>query len=89
MYIENIVIGNPVYSVNELLSFNNKDWEIEKEKTYFTNERYLPRILVDIGVVKSANEVRKNKPQMNITLDKLDFMEIKWGKKKLWIVVGE
>lgn len=43
----------------------------------------------EAGVVKSTNEVRRNKPELCITLDKLDCIKIKWGKKFLYIVVGE
>ena len=46
-YIENIVIGTPLVSAKELLSANDSDWaNVEFEKTLFTNERYLPNILV-------------------------------------------
>ena len=50
-YIENIVIGKPLINVEELFALNKEDYiNNEKEKTYFTEERYLPRILVDIGI---------------------------------------
>jgi hypothetical protein len=92
-YIENIVIGEPIVPIKKLLcdNINSKyDWDnIEKDKTYYTEERYLPKILVDIGFVKSISEVKRNKPQLNIKLNKLDFMEVKWGKNKCWIIVGE
>ena len=68
------------------------DWnKVEKEKTYFTEERFLPRILVDIGIYPSISEIRRNKPQLVVTLDHLDFMDgLKVSKKrKLWIVIGE
>ena len=92
MYIENIVIGKPIVSEKEMFSINDNDWEtIEKDKTYYTNERFLPRILVDIGVYPSISEIRRNRKDLMITLNKLDFIDkLKVAKKKyLWILVGE
>ena len=92
MYVENIVIGKPVVDPQQLFALDKDDWNrVEKEKTYYTEERFLPRILVDIGIYPSVSEIRRNKPQLVITLDHLDFMnEIKVSKKrKLWIAIGE
>jgi hypothetical protein len=92
MYVENIVIGKPVVDPQELFAADKDDWnKVEKEKTYFTEERFLPRILVDIGIYPSISEIRRNKPQLVVTLDHLDFMDgLKVSKKrKLWIVIGE
>lgn len=89
-YIENIVIGTPLVEAKTLLSLNEEDWEkVEKEKTYFTEERILARILKDIGVVSSVSEVRRNKPTFCEPFAKVDCIEAKWGKRKLYIVVGE
>lgn len=90
-YIENIVIGTPLVSAKELLSANNDDWvNVEFEKTIFTNERYLPNILVQLGIYPSISEIRRNKPELMIRLDKIDFINIKPKKKRpLWIIVGE
>ena len=90
-YIENIVIGTPLVSAKELLSANDSDWvNVEFEKTLFTNERYLPNILVQLGIYPSISEIRRNKPELMIRLDKIDFINIKPKKKRpLWIVVGE
>ena len=92
MYIENIVIGKPIVEPSKMFATNEDDWErIEKEKTYYTEERFLPRILVDIGIYPSVNEIRRNKPELMISLDKLDFIDnLKASKKRrLWILVGE
>ena len=93
MYIENVVIGKPLVHPKELLAENDEDWEkVEKEKTLFTNETFLPKILVEIGVSKSVNQVRKNSPQLNITFDisKPDFFKIKISKKRfLYVIIGE
>ena len=90
-YIENIVIGTQLVPAKELLSANDSDWvNVEFEKTLFTNERYLPNILVQLGIYPSISEIRRNKPELMIRLDKIDFINIKPKKKHpLWIVVGE
>ena len=89
-YIENIVIGKPIASEGSMFALNEEDWEqVEKEKTYWTEQRNLAVILKELGIVKSVSEVRRNKPQLYVKLDKLDYMEIKWGKRKLFVLVGE
>lgn len=99
MYIENIVIGKPLVEPSTMFAADEDDWNnIEEEKTYYTDERFLPRILVDIGIYPSVNEIRRNKPELVVNLDKLDFIDgggkysqdLKVSKKrKLWILVGE
>ena len=92
MYIENIVIGNPIVEPSSMFAKDEEDWDrVEKEKTYFTEERFLPRILVNIGIYPSVNEIKRNKPELMITLDKLDFIDwLKVSKRrKVWILVGE
>ena len=92
MYIENIVIGKPIVEPSAMFVSDEDDWErTEKEKTYYTDERFLPRILVNIGIYSSVNEIRRNKPELMISLDKLDFVDnLKASKKRrLWILVGE
>ena len=90
-HIENIVIGQPLVKPSEIFSENIDDWnDNESDKTYYTNERYLPRILVDLGVYPSISEIKRNKPELVCMLDKLDFLIIRPKKKHpLWIVVGE
>lgn len=89
MHIENVVIDNPMVDPSTIFAYNNTDWEEnEKLKTCYTSERYLPKILKEIGFVKSNSEVRRNKPKLCISLNGPDFLEIKWGKKKCWILVG-
>ena len=88
--ITNVVIGNPLVEPSQLLSFNEEDWENnEKPNTLFTNERFLPRIMVEAGIVKSVSEVKRNQPQLMIKLDSVDCWWLKWGKKFLYIIVGE
>lgn len=91
-YIENIVIGTPIVEPCLMFAKDEIDWKrVEQEKTYFTEERYLPKILVALGIYPSINEIRRNKPELMITLDKIDFInELKVSKKrKVWIQVGE
>lgn len=89
MYIENIVIGKPLVNEVGIFSKDSNDWiNIEQLKTYYTEERFLPKLLVECGIVKSVSEVLRNKPQFKITLNEYDYIEIKWGKRKLFILVG-
>ena len=86
---QNVVIGKPIVEPKELLSLNDNDWETnEKNNTLFTNVRFLPAIMKEAGIVKSTSEVRKNKPELMVTLNELDCLWIKWGKKFLYIIVG-
>ena len=92
MYIENIVIGKPIVKPSTMFAADEDDWERnEKEKTYYTDARFLPRILVDIVSYPSVSVIRRNKPELMISLDKLDFIDnLKVSKKRrLWILVGE
>lgn len=90
MAFQNVVVGEPLVHPKELIALNDRDWEInEKQQTLFTLERFLPKIMVEAGVVKSINEVRRNQPNLVKTLDALDCINIKWGKHFLYLVVGE
>lgn len=92
MYIENIVIGKPLVEPSSMFSFDEDNWNnIEKEKTFYTDERFLPRILVQLGIYPSVSEIRRNKPELVVNLDKPDFINnLKVSKKRrLWILVGE
>ena len=91
-YIENIVIGAPIVDPKDMFASSDDDWNaIETEKTYYTDQRFLPRIHVDLGIYPSISEIRRNKPQLVKSLDSLDFIDgLKVKKKrKLWILVGE
>lgn len=90
MTFQNVVVGEPICEPWMMFSDTEEEWEKDdKHNTLFTTERFLPRILVECGIVKSANEVRKNKPDLVKTLDTPDFLEIKWGKKRVFIQVGK
>ena len=83
-----IIIGKLLVPEKELFADSDKDWELQKPFAYYTNDRYLPKILKDIGLISSYGELKRNKPQYNITLNKPDYLELKWGKHPLWIGVG-
>lgn len=90
MVYENVVIGIPLVKTSELLAKNAGDYSNnEFKKTLFTSTRFLPRVMVEAGLVNSTSEVKRNRPELMITLDKPDFLQVKWGKKFLFIVVGE
>lgn len=87
---QNVVIGEPICEPWQMFTNTYEDWEDnEKKNTLFTNERFLPKVMIECGIVKSVNEVRKNKPELVRTLDSVDFHEIKGGKKRLFIQVGK
>jgi hypothetical protein len=89
-YIENIVIGIPLIKPEKILANSVKDWvNNESEKTVHTLERFLPEILVNYGFTTSISEIRRNRPDLVKTLNKPDFLKIKLGKRKLWILVGK
>lgn len=90
MNFENVIIGKSIIEPWKLLAINQEDWEnTEKEKTLFTDKRFLPHIMKDIGMVNSISEIKRNQPNLFIQLDTLDFLIVKWGKKKAFIIVGE
>lgn len=91
-YIENVVIGNIDTLESDLFAYDEKDWcQNEVDKTYYTNERFLPKILVALGIYPSVSEIRRNKPDLMITLSAKDFIsKLKVAKKRyLWIAIGE
>lgn len=90
MKFENIVIGEILVHPRELFAYNDNDWkENEKSKTLFTDERFLPKLLVMAGVAPSISEIRRNNKSLMKTLDDIDFIRVKWGKKIVHIAVGK
>lgn len=89
-YIENVVVGVPLVEPCDMFALDMEDWErMEKDKTHYTNETFLPKILVEIGVAPSVSEVRRNKKDFVKNLEPYDYLEIKWGKRKIFILVGK
>lgn len=66
-----------------MFSADEEGWNrVKKKKTYYTEERFSPRILVDIGIYPSVNEIRRNKPELMVELSKLGFIDnLKVSKK--------
>lgn len=106
MFVENIIIGKPIVSFEEFFCNGIPDTAmIEREKTIWTNERFLPKILggeieasveengekslIKLGIALSVSEVRRNRKDLVKELNYLDFLEIKYGKRKIFILVGE
>ena len=88
--VHNIVIGIPLVPAWKLLSDSEEDFEnFDKRDTLFTDERFLPAALVEAGVSNSRSEIRRNRPDLCVRLDKPDCFNIKIGKKFLYVVVGE
>ncbi len=89
-HYENIIIGNPIVPVWELVASSKQDYKEKEEPiTYFTETRSIAKILVEIGIVKSISEVRRNKTELCNEINALDCKNVKWGKHKFWVVVGE
>ncbi|MBQ2396038.1 MAG: hypothetical protein II304_03215 [Bacteroidales bacterium] len=87
--IKNVVVGKPIIDVKTLIAVDDIDWNNnEKESTLFTETRFLPAIMKEAGIISSTNEVRRNRPDLVKTLKDLDCIWIKWGKKFLYIIVG-
>lgn len=85
----NVVIGKPLVEPHTLLASSFEDWiHNEQKMTLFTKERNLAKVLVESGIVSSRNEVKRNQPHLDKILDTPDCLEVKWGKKRLYIVVG-
>ena len=86
---KNVIVGKPIVHPWYMFCEEKEEWEFDKKDVYYTEERFLPRIMVDVGFVSSVSEVRRNKPELVRTLDKLDYLEVRWGKSILFILVGE
>ena len=82
---QNVIVGTPLPGAPaELFGSSLEDWVLnESEVTLLTEERFLPRILVEAGIVKSTSEVQRNRPDLWRELNELDFFQVKWGKKFL------
>ena len=88
--IANIVIGNPQLNPMEMFANSPEDWEKnEKPIPMWTDERNLALILKNLGVVNSISEIRRNKPELCKILNNPEYLEIKWGKHRFYILVGE
>lgn len=84
---DNIIIGTPIVGLN-ILGINDDTWN---EWTIFEDgsERRLDRLLVEHGFFSSMGQLRKNRPDLVKELNGLDFIELKIGRKRVCVVVGE
>ena len=86
----NVVIGKPLVAPWKLISESEEEFErFDKRDTLFTDERFLPAALVEAGIVSSRGEVRRNKSELCKELNNLDCFWVKWGKQKIYVIVGE
>lgn len=81
----NVQVGYPIVPLSELVPIE------EFPNTISTMTRYLPKIMVEAGIVASTSEVRRNRPDLCKTYpaNMTTCEEIKWGKKRLYVVVGK
>lgn len=87
--MENVIIGNLHIEPYHLFALSEDDWNRnEKNKTLFTDEKFIPRIMVQAGIVNSVSEVRRNRPDLMREVEESSFEIIKWGKKFLFIARG-
>lgn len=86
LVIQNVVIKTPLAEEWQMFECEKEDYN--SSETYYTEETYLPKIMKDLGMVKSTSEVRRNRKELCINLDHYDYMEVKWGKHRLYILVG-
>lgn len=80
----NVMVGYPIVALSDLIPLD------EFNETLVTSTRYLPKILVEAGVVKSTFEVYRNRKDLVIRFpdDMTDCITVKWGKTFLYIVIG-
>ena len=81
----NVMVGYPIVALSDLIPLD------EFNETLVTSTRYLPKILVEAGVVKSTSEVYRNRNDLVIIFpdDMTDCITVKWGKTFLYIVIGK
>lgn len=87
--IKDVIIGKPIIDPWYIFCKEEYEWDEIKDEIYYTEERFLPKIMVDLGIVKSVSEVKRNQSKLIKELNNLDYLEIKWGKNRLFILVGE
>lgn len=77
----NVIVGELLVGKEELFG----DDEIQLE----TEERFLPKILVELGLFSSNGDVRRKRKDLFIELNEPTFKEIKIGKRRVWLAVGK
>ena len=80
---DNIVIGEPLVSIDKL-------GVKQKEETVFEKEEiFLPKILRKYGFFKSTSQVKKNRPDLWRELKDLEMTKLKIGHRRVWLIKGE
>lgn len=60
-YIENVVMGTLIVDPKDMFASDEDDWtRMEDEKIYYTEERFLPKILVELGIYQSVRSGATN-----------------------------
>lgn len=60
----------------------------EFEGMYLNDDGALIKENIKLNFAPSISEVRRNRKDLNVVLDHLDYIEMKYGKKRLFILVG-
>jgi hypothetical protein len=76
-----IVVGEPICS---LVSLGLDQASV----TLRTDERFLPRALVDAGVFSSYSEIRRNRPELIRDLETIGWDSFRVGKTVVDVVIG-
>ena len=88
--MDNVIIGKLSVDPHHLFALNEDDWvDNECDNTLFTREKFIPKIMVQTGIVNSASEVRRNRSDLVREVKENSFEIIKWGKKFLFVACGE
>lgn len=78
-----IIIGKPLISLQEF------GLDCCPQNTLWTSDRFLPNALVDLGIIESKAEVRKNRKELIKNCEKADWFTLKFGHRIVDVVVGE
>ena len=78
-----VVVGKPLVNLEQI------GLDCCLHNTLYTEERFLPKILVEIGIFPSISEVRRNRKELIVELNKIDWLTLKLGYRVVDIIVGE
>lgn len=88
--MDNVIIGKLLVDPHHLFALNENDWiDNERDNTLFTEDKFIPKVMVQAGIVTSASEVRRNRSDLVREVKENSFEIIKWGKKFLFVACGE
>jgi hypothetical protein len=78
-----VVVGHILPSLESIGHDTKEDGD-----PIFTNERFLPRILVSLGFAKSVSEVKRNRPDLDMKVEPNTSHFIKFGRNLVFIASG-